>query len=517
MIRGETVQWHMICVFVLLAGCKGTVFNPSPVPRGTPPASDRDTGSAPSDTFSSADSASTDSATSDTGVEDSGGTDTSASDTGTEPDPAALMSAARLLGEPHSMAGTAVAAGDFNDDGYGDLVIGAPGYDLEDVDHPPMEPPAGAVHVAFGPFGGDRELVTAEVRIPGPTADMLGAALAVGDTNGDGALDLVVGAPRALVGGIVGGAVYILPGPFMGPATLPDPVVSGTMADAHVGFSLAVADWNGDGRDDVLGGAPDADSGRGAVALNTGDSFTYYTAAAGSRLGYAVASGDLDGDGTPDAVVSAVMGDGPVPDTGIVSIFERTDENLLLVTHRILGEDPNDMFGKAVAVGDLDADGYDDLVVSAPWASMGGVTRDGIVYIINGPITGDVTVPHATSAVLRGGQTAAEAGESLGITGDVNLDGNVDLLVGQPRRDGASLDVPDSGRGWLVYGPFNGVHTLETVGDRSMDGGAMYDRFGMRVVPAGDLVGDGGLDFVFTAPYAATTSSRSGIVYLFDN
>ncbi|MEZ4239844.1 MAG: FG-GAP-like repeat-containing protein [Myxococcota bacterium] len=219
---------------------------------------------------------------------------------------------------------TGVAAADLDGDGIGDLAAGAAGVDR--------------VHLVFGPVQGSVFTNQAGPTLSGPAGDGTGHALAAGDVDGDGQVDLVVGAPH---GDAEQGGVWIVPGPF-DPAGLDTPLsrlgtrISGVAAGDQAGFSVAVpGDLDGDGADDVLVGAPFA----GGVGAEAGAAYVVYRPAelqgdldsaaalllgdvALGRLGWAVAGGDLDGDGAPELAVSAPEADYDGVGVGAVFVFD---------------------------------------------------------------------------------------------------------------------------------------------------------------------------------------------------
>lgn len=165
-------------------------------------------------------------------------------------------------------AGTAVSGwSDVDGDGYAEVLVGAPGVDGDASE-------TGAVYVLHGPASGTQSLDDAWVRWDGMAeTDRAGAALApLGDMDGDGVLDLLIGAPGSDTGVSGGGAAYIVRGPVSGISSLgtADAVLYGADRDMAMGTSLLGGDVDGDGTDDALIGAPSSSNGDVSVLFGGG-------------------------------------------------------------------------------------------------------------------------------------------------------------------------------------------------------------------------------------------------------
>jgi Ca2+-binding RTX toxin-like protein len=360
-------------------------------------------------------------------------------------------------------------AGDVNGDGYDDIIVGLPGGMFD----------YGTAYVLFGKAGGFDTVDIPPAIVPGdPATDgffllaapgdrQLGYSVsAAGDINGDGYGDLIVGAPQWDVGQ-TGGKAYVVfggetfsQGMFMENLTPAQGFVIRAPILYFAGWSVSDAgDVNGDGYDDVLVGAfwADGEAGKAAVifgkasgfgpidlaTLSATDGFMI-NGSAGERAGTSVsAAGDVNGDGFADIIIGAPLADGGGTDAGnAYVIFGKASGfgtiNLATLAETdgfvIRGGAAGDQAGTSVsAAGDLNGDGFDDLIVGAPLGDAGGASA-GQAYVIYG---------FAPGLVLHGG------------------DGN-DALIG-----GSGNDVLDGGGGAdsMAGGRGNDVYYVQDAGD----------------------------------------------------
>jgi hypothetical protein len=313
--------------------------------------------------------------------------------------------------------GHALAAGrDLSGDGVPDVVVGAP------LAGGPDGP--GAVRAFSGADGAPLWA------IPGETAlERFGAALALlDDVNGDGVAELVAGAPGDDTAGTDAGCVRL----FSGASGAPLARFHGTAAFEELGAALARAgDLDGDGREELLAGAPGAATGAGYALVLSGASGALVRVlsgpASGARFGHALAAaGDIDADGVPDVIVGA-------PGSGSAHVFSGADGAELFAVTRTRSEpqsisflDGPARFGWAVAgAGDADGDGHGDFAVGYPEHSA--------VWLFSGADARVLGV-HASSHVYpsSGEILSAFFGFALARVPDLDGDGRDELAVGAP-------------------------------------------------------------------------------------
>jgi len=319
--------------------------------------------------------------------------------------------------------------------------------------------------------------------------DGLGRSLApVGDVDRDGRDDLAVGAPGA-TGST--GEVWIVSG-ATGQVLR---VLPGTATGDAFGVSLAAAgDRDGDGVDELLVGAPGHDpAGRqeaGAVWLvspATGSFLQVYEGlSAGDRLGVSVAAaGDLDGDGWPEVLAGAWWASpGGQAEAGMAVLFRGADAAVL---HTFPGPAAGAHLGAAVAAGpDLDGDGWPEALLGAPDAPTATLAEAGLVEV-RSLATG------AFLGSLAGAGVNTDFGFALAFAGDVDGDGREDFLVGAPLDDPGG--VANAGAVRLYSGA--GLALLQ-----EFAGESFMDQLGYAVAGPGDLNGDGIPDLAAGARFA---------------
>ena len=334
-----------------------------------------------------------------------------------------------------------------------------------------------------------------------------------GDVNGDGFDDLIVGAHRGDDGGVDAGEAYVLYGgtglatiDLEGLASDQGFIIQGDTVGDFAGYSVSSAgDVNGDGFDDLIIGAPLGDDGfvgageayvlYGGTGLASIDltnlavtqGFIIQGATAGDQTGRSVSSaGDVNGDGFDDLIVGAPNGDDGgnyageayviYGGTGLATIDLEglaSDQGFI-----IQGDTANDYAGRSVSsAGDVNGDGFDDLIVGAPRGDDGGSSA-GEAYVLyggtglNGAGLANIDLTGLTNDqgfIIQGDAVNDRAGWSVSSAGDVNGDGFDDLIVGAPSGDDGGINA---GEAYVIYGGATGTESTLTVTQAGTDGAA---------------------------------------------
>ncbi len=398
-------------------------------------------------------------------------------------------------------------AGDINGDGVDDLLIGATEANPGDMEN------AGQAYLIYGESGpylsgvielSDVGVGTSGVAFNGITrSDLAGAVSNAGDINGDGVDDVLVGARLRRVDGVIRvGETYLIYGQngasvLSGSINLSDigssvegAIFRGIDADDESSAGVSNAgDINGDGVDDLLIGAREADPHGVPCA---GETYLVY-----GQTGASALSGDLD-----------------------LSSVGTTIEGVIFN-----GIDEEDFSGRSVAAaGDINGDGIGDLLIGA----FGASGYEGQTYLIYGKtgafaLSGQINLSDIGStvdgAVFTGVEGLDLSGISVSSAGDVNGDGLDDLLIGAQQRLGTATGP---GMSYLVYGQ-EGTSTLAGPIDLSDIGtaiaGAVFsginlgDGSGSAVSTAGDINGDGLDDLLVGARRVDTNTGQAYLVY----
>jgi hypothetical protein len=362
--------------------------------------------------------------------------------------------------------GAALASADFNRDGFADLAVGQPGETVGE------QAEAGLVTVIYGSRNGLNTRRSVTISRPGGAQEgaRWGQSLAAADFDGNGFADLAVGAPSQW-----DGLVGILPGGPGGLSSMPKTVLTrqpesapeNDDGDYWFGAGLATGDLDGDHDTDL-------------VVMSEGlrvegDFYPLSVTACleqSGRLGScrrllhedggltAIAVGNMSGDALPEIVVGSVGWDDDGPGAGAATILHlQTAGGLSLASRTELDvdspgvpgsdEDGGDAFGDSLALGDIDRDGWADLVVGAPGYNQ----ERGRVTVVHGGrsgwrTTGNYTFTQNTKGIPGKAERGDWFGGSLTLL-DHNRDGRLDLTIGAPgenKDSGMITTLPGSGK-----------------------------------------------------------------------
>lgn len=450
--------------------------------------------------------------------------------------------------------------GDVNQDGFDDLLLGAPTVNYDTATN------VGACYLVFGrpTFPANFNLGALNgsngFQINGIAAEdqACWAVAPAGDVNNDGYADFILGAPFADANGDSdAGQSYVI----FGQATFATPLNLSDL-DGSNGFRLdginpgdyaggavsGAGDLNHDGYDDLVIGARladpagNSDAGEAYVvfgqatfsatfdlgSLNGSNGFQLTGVGSGDYAGGAVGpAGNLNGDLYDDLVVAAPLAD-PAGESYVIFGQATFSASLSLAAldgnngFTMPGINPADESGRSVSgAGDVNQDGFADLLIGSPMAN----NQMGQSYLVFGRAIFTPTLPLATldgnnGLRLEGVAPGDQAGWAVAPAGDLNNDTFPDFMVGAPLADAGGDS--DAGSGYLIFGqtafsPTLSLAALDGNNGFRMDGIAIGDQAGWVVGGWGDLNGNGVTDIVIGAPEAThgneTNAGESYVIF----
>ncbi|MFT4621722.1 MAG: hypothetical protein ACI8PZ_000374 [Myxococcota bacterium] len=403
--------------------------------------------------------------------------------------------------------GRAVATADIDGDGRQDLLIGADRADKGFTN-------VGSVAIHAAVPGGFFQTTPWRTLYGQLAFGRFGSAIAVCDFDGDGLLDLAVGAldeSDIAVAEPVDdeGGVHIFRGDPAGLADQADFVLFGGARGGHLGTALATGDLDGDGRCDLVAGAPAADDDDGVARVYRGDAVDVLSRTPvrtyagppgdGGELGRRLATGDVDGDGADDLLLSAWRSDTPATDAGAVwlhlggSLADRADPVLPdEADWEVTGGASTDHVGSDVQLQDLEGDGVPDIVVGA-YRQEDGPTNAGAVKVwsavADALVPGETVTAGAPTWTTWGRDAQGRFGQAAALIGDQDRDQVSELAV---LAGYSSALGPEAGLPFSV--PFRGEMTA-----LELPGGPAGHEYG-RSLAVFDVHGDGWDDLLVGAP-----------------
>jgi hypothetical protein len=334
-----------------------------------------------------------------------------------------------------------------------------------------------------------------------------------GDVNGDGYDDAIVGAPQYENGQSVEGRAFAYYGSAAGLSTIPNWTAESNQAGAYFGTSVAGAgDVNGDGYDDVIVGAWGYSNGQtsegrafvyhgSAAGLSTAPNWTAESDQASALFGTSVAgAGDVNGDGYDDAIVGALQYDNGQSTEGRAYAYHGSATGLSATPNWTAESNQvRAYFGTSVdGAGDVNGDGYDEVIVGAPFYS-----NVGRAFAYHGSAAGLSTTPNWSA------RAGASFGFSVAGAGDVNGDGYGDTIVGA--RDYSNGQAVE-GAAFAYHGSAAG---LSTTPDWRAESNQAQAWFGTSVAGVGDVNGDGYDDAIVGASFYDRGQMDEGRAFVF--
>ena len=456
--------------------------------------------------------------------------------------------------------GNTLTIGDFNGDGYKDLVISAPNKTVDNVIM------AGAINVIYGSATGLKTNVCDLwhqniAGVPGiaETTDKYGFSLVAGDFDNDGYDDLGIGILHEdLPGGIDCGALHVLPGSSTGLSSSgtqywnqDSPGILDSVEDGDgFAWNLSVGHFNNDPYADLAVSAVfedvDGKTGVGAVHVlyggpsglnSTGNQIWYQntanasvTSKKGDYFGWSLTTADFNGDGLDDLAIGTPYKDTSKPNAGGVFILHGSNSGLVSFPDNFWTQNElvaneskeNDFFGYSLTSGDFNNDGYDDLSIGTRGKDYDGKTSCGVVYTMYGTPVGLVKKRFQCWVQgVDGVDYKCENEDFFGstlVSGNFDGDGCDDLIVGIPYKDVGTTS--NAGMIYEIHG-FTGPGLTASDDDQHWDQSmssvagspSANDYFG-QALAAGDFNNDGADDLAIGVPGDEIDNKKSGSVQI---
>ncbi|MCB0747979.1 MAG: FG-GAP repeat protein, partial [Ignavibacteriae bacterium] len=406
----------------------------------------------------------------------------------------------------NSNLGSSVStAGDVNGDGYSDIIVGEPFYKIG------IET-KGAFYIYHGSNSGLSN--NANFNATGQDGSEFGLSVSTaGDVNGDGYSDIIVGAHKYTFPEFEEGLSFIYYGSSSGLDNSVD-YLEADIASAKFGFSVSTAgDVNADGYSDVIVGMPDYNgpSNGGAVLVFLGSSggilstpnFYNTFSTADFKFGQSVATaGDVNGDGYSDVVVGSPNNNGY--DRATVFYGSSSGINLDLLPTVLTINQTSVNFGSSVSTaGDINGDGYSDVIIGAPNYSN-GETNEGGAFVYYGTSNGINTI---SPIIIETNSASAQLGFCVATAGDVNGDGLSDVIIGAPFYN---FSV-QGGAAFVYTGKTDGLSLAANWDYVSQS----FSGFGISVSTAGDVNADAFSDVIIGAYEYDQGENNEGAAFVF--
>ncbi len=404
--------------------------------------------------------------------------------------------------------------GDYNNDGYADVVVGAIKYAATSIK-------GGAVFVFYGGPGGLQDTPDWSFGVDMNGAELGTAVANAGDVNGDKIDDLLVSAPSCTNPEPKEGCIYLFYGSNGGLNSAPDWTYDSDLRDSYLGTAVdGAGDVNGDEYADVIVGAKWYANGQG----NEGAAFVFYGSEtglgdapdwhvegnqAGASMGTAVAgAGDVNGDGFDDVLVGAPWFDDGGDNVGAAYLFLGSATGLGdTPVWQAQGSQEDTLFGQAVAsAGDVNGDGRADIIIGAPGYQNNKNEEVGAAFVYLGTAIGATSSPMWTAV---SDQPLSRFGHAVNCAGDMNQDGFADVVIGAYQY---TQDQAEEGMAFIYLGaPF--ILTSQPLW--TAEGNKSETMLGFAVGPGGDVDKDGFADLVIGAPEYRNQTELRGRAFLY--